>query len=218
MIPAFNEEAYLPATLASVRAAMASVELPGEVIVVDNASTDRTAEVARAHGADRVVFEPVNQIARARNAGARAAAPESRFLVFLDADTHLSGPLLRQALDHLVAGDTCGGGAVTVADQPMPFYVERLLALWNWSARILGMAAGSYVWCLREGFEAAGGFDESVYAGEEVWFSKRLRRWGKRRKLKFRVLSHPPIVTSGRKSVWFSGWDFAKQVTILFLF
>ena len=124
IIPAFNEEAYLPATLAAAREAMAGVNpFPGELIVVDNHSTDRTAEIAREHGADRVVYEPVNQISRARNAGARAAMenPNCAFLVFLDADTHLPPELLRQALEALSSEKVCGGGAITVSDQPLPF-------------------------------------------------------------------------------------------------
>lgn len=215
IIPAYNEEAFLPETLRSLREAMAAVGEPGEVIVVDNRSTDRTAEVARAGGADRVVHEPVNQISRARNAGARAVDPAVEWLIFLDADTRLPAELLRQALAHLAAGDTCGGGAITVADRPMPGHVERLLATWNAAARRFGLAAGSFVWCRRDAFEAIGGFDEGVYAGEEVWLSRRLRRWGRRRGLAFRVLSDPPIVTSGRKSEWFSGWDFARQLAVL---
>ena len=82
IIPAFDEEAFLPATLSILKAAMNSVAESGEVIVADNNSTDRTAEIAREHGA-RVVFEPENQIARARNAGARAASAESDWLIFL---------------------------------------------------------------------------------------------------------------------------------------
>jgi len=71
IIPAYNEEALLPRTLRSLRRAMERLpEYEGEVIVTDNASTDRTAGVAAAHRA-RVVHEPHRQIARARNAGAR---------------------------------------------------------------------------------------------------------------------------------------------------
>ena len=75
VVPAWNEEALLPATLASLRTAMAAVPHEGEIVVCDNNSTDGTAAAARAGGA-RVVFEPRNQIARARNAGARAARGE----------------------------------------------------------------------------------------------------------------------------------------------
>lgn len=60
-------------------------------------------------------------------------------------------------------------------------------------------AAGCFVYCLREGYEAAGGFSEKVFASEEIWFSRRLRRWGKPKGLEFRVILDPPIVSSARK-------------------
>ncbi|HQZ29985.1 MAG TPA: glycosyltransferase, partial [Verrucomicrobiales bacterium] len=72
IIPAYNEEALLAQTIASVREAMAGIGGEfgsGELIIVNNNSTDRTGEVAVEAGADQVVFEPHNQIARARNAG-----------------------------------------------------------------------------------------------------------------------------------------------------
>ena len=68
IIPAYNESRYLPDTLENIHQAMASIRLQGEVIVTDNNSTDNTAELAQQQGAT-VVFEPVNQISRARNAG-----------------------------------------------------------------------------------------------------------------------------------------------------
>jgi glycosyltransferase involved in cell wall biosynthesis len=88
IIPAFNEERLLGESLVQVNAAMAAFARrgwPAELIVCDNKSTDRTAEVARAAGAS-VIFEPVNQIGRARNRGAEAATGE--WLIFIDADTH----------------------------------------------------------------------------------------------------------------------------------
>ncbi|MCB1063560.1 MAG: glycosyltransferase [Verrucomicrobiae bacterium] len=218
IIPAYNEEAFLPATLSGARVAMDGiVDAEGEIIVVDNHSTDRTAAVARECGADQVVYEEINQISRARNTGARSAMekPECDYLIFLDADTHLPALLLERAIDELRSGKVCGGGAMTISDQPLPFHVDRLLATWNWFARHLGMAAGSFVFCRRDAFEKIGGFDEKVYAGEEVWLSRKLRRWGRKRGLAFRVLTDPPIVTSGRKSEWFSAWDFARQLLLL---
>ena len=91
VLPAYNEAALLPATLARLQEAMAGIALRGEIVVCDNNSTDATPELARAAGAS-VVFEPVNQISRARNTGARAA--RGRFLVFVDADTLVPGSLL----------------------------------------------------------------------------------------------------------------------------
>ncbi|HEV2431491.1 MAG TPA: glycosyltransferase, partial [Burkholderiales bacterium] len=72
VVPAFNEERLLAGSLAAIRDALHAFEGAGwstELIVCDNNSTDRTAEIAR-NARAMVVFEPVNQIARARNAGA----------------------------------------------------------------------------------------------------------------------------------------------------
>lgn len=196
IIPAYNEEAWLARSLPALMAAMADVEATGEVIVVDNNSSDRTADVAREYGA-RVVFEPRNQISRARNAGARNAS--GRYLIFLDADTILSPELLHAAVVNLAEGKCCGGGALVGFDLPLPAYARWTLQLWNWLAVRRGLAAGCFVYCLREGYDRVGGFSEKVFASEEIWFSRRLRRWGKPRGLEFRVIPEPPIVSSARK-------------------
>src|SRR5262249_58166780 len=86
MVAACSEEQLLGEALVCIRGAAASFAQRGftwELIVCDNNSTDRTAEVARNAGAV-VVFEPVNQISRARNTGAAAATGD--WLVFVDAD------------------------------------------------------------------------------------------------------------------------------------
>lgn len=216
IIPAYNEADFLAATLAATRSAMAEMPESGELIVVDNNSTDDTAGVAGQNGADRVVFEPHNQIARARNAG--AAETRARKLIFIDADTQVPAVVLRQALDDLASEEWIGGGALVSADQPVSRMVGWLIRTWNKVAVKFGYAAGSFFYCRRDGFDAVGGFDESVYAGEEVWLAKRLKKWGKKRGLGFRIIAEPEVVTSGRKSDWFSDWDFVRQVGIFFLF
>jgi glycosyltransferase involved in cell wall biosynthesis len=82
VIPALNEEAALPAVLAAIPASLAA-----RVIVVDNGSTDRTAAVARAAGAE-VVREDRRGYGSACLAGIAAlgAMPGSDVIVFLDAD------------------------------------------------------------------------------------------------------------------------------------
>ena len=96
LIPAFNEEALIAKTIESVQKSFAEVGHERfEIIVCDNNSTDRTADVARAKGA-RVVFEPHNQIARARNTAARHAIHE--WLIFLDADKVHNSRYLEWAL------------------------------------------------------------------------------------------------------------------------
>lgn len=215
IIPAFNEEEFLAETILAAREAMNAGDRKGELIVVDNNSTDSTAEVARKAGADRVVFEAHNQIARARNAG--AAATTTPLLVFVDADTRINETTLSIALDMLESGQVAAGGARLVMDQPVTPMVGWLVDSWNRTAALFRYAAGSFFFCRRDAFEAGGGFAEDVYAGEEVWLARRIKKWARPKKLSFQVIAEPPVVTSGRKSDWFSTWDFVRQLAILFL-
>jgi glycosyltransferase involved in cell wall biosynthesis len=180
---------------------MDAIPLEGEVIVVNNNSTDRTPQIARKYNA-HVAFEPVNQISRARNTGARAA--KGRFFIFLDADTLVSPALLQAALDYLSSGECGGGGSLVDYDKPLRPMPRMALALWNWASLRFRVAAGCFIYCLREGFEAVGGFSQKVYAGEEVWLSQRLRSWSQQQQMAFRIIASPRVTTSGRKLEWHS--------------
>jgi len=216
VIPAYNEQTLLAATITSVRKAMTFCPKTGELIVVDNNSTDRTAAIARENGADQVVFEPHNQIARARNTG--AAATTAPFLIFIDADTIVPGETLLQALKLLRSGRVAGGGARIIMDQPVSPIVQGILSCWNGVSGWFQYAAGSFFFCRRDAFEAAGGFEEKVYAGEEVWLARKIKNWSKKQNLSFYIIQNPPVETSGRKSNWYSTRDFALQLMIIFLF
>ena len=206
VIPAYNEERLLAGVLDRVRECFATVGYAAyEIVVCDNNSTDATAEVARAKGV-RVVHEPHNQISRARNTGARAA--RGRWLIFLDADTLLSPELLRATLACLESGTICGGGAALRFDiADIGPFASALTALWNSLSTGLGLAAGSYVFCPRQAWEEVGGFNENVYAGEEIYFSRELKRWGKPKGMRFRILKDTPVVTSARKVEWYGQWQ-----------
>ena len=200
VIPAYNEEDYLPGTLDTLADAMAQVPHPGEIVVADNNSSDCTADVARERGA-RVVFEPENQISRARNCGASAA--RGQYLIFVDADTRVSGALLCAAIEALQGGQVCGGGAPVASSDPASRTVRLSMTFWNFVARALGWAAGSFVYCHREAWSDIGGFSHELYASEELDFSRRLKRWGRPRGMRFRILS-TPVDTSLRKAEWFT--------------
>ncbi len=215
IIPAYNEERWLPATLAALQQAMSALPWQGELIVVDNNSTDATATLARQHGA-QVVFEPYNQISRARNAGARMA--QGRYLVFVDADTHIPPELLAGALHNLETGQCCGGGATVQFDTALSAAGRLGLAAWNTLSSRLKLAAGCFVYCRREAFDAVGGFSEAVYASEEIWLSRRLRRWGRQRGQAFCIISAYPAHSSGRKMDWFSSWQQAGLLLLMILF
>ena len=204
IIPAFNEGAELTATLDAIRAAMAAQRLTGECIVVDNNSTDDTATIATAAGADLVVSEPINQIARARNAGAQASRGQR--LIFVDADTRISAELLTAALHQLATGN-CGGGAIIEFETVDQVGVVGRwgIAIWRQISTFTRTAAGSFLFCRRDAFEAVGGFDQKLYAGEEVRLSRLLRKWGRAHDLGFVIITQPPARTSARKFDWYSG-------------
>ena len=214
IIPAYNEEALLPQTLEALGNSMRTIDVAGEVIVVDNNSSDGTARLAAEWGA-AIVFEPHNQISRARNAGLSAA--RGKYLIFLDADTNVSPEILAEAIGNLDDGGCCGGGSVLQFDLSTS-KAQSAVDLWNWISVKFGLAAGSFVYCLREGFEAVGGFSERVYAGEEIWFSRDLKAWGRQRSLDFRILRGTPVVTSGRKLEWHSTTSLILQAGFLLIF
>lgn len=194
VVPAYNEERLLSGTLERLRAGMRVFEDRGwssELIVCDNNSTDRTADIARAAGA-QVVFEPVNQIGRARNTGARAASGD--WLLFVDADSSPSEALLRDVIELIQDGNAVGGGS-TIALPGSPLYVRAWAAGWNLMSRLTRWAAGSFFFCEARAFRAVGGFSEELYAAEEIDLSKRLKRLGR-----FVILHRHPLVTSARKA------------------
>jgi glycosyltransferase involved in cell wall biosynthesis len=209
IIPAYNEAEELPATLASVRQAMALQDMRGELVVVDNNSVDDTAAVARGHGADQVVFEPVNQIARARNAG--AAQCSSHYLVFVDADTRICAELLRASLALMESEKFVGGGSVIQFEGKIRAVGRFAIGLWECVSKLTNTAAGSYLFCRNDAFREVGGFDEKLFASEEIRFSRLLRKWGRGKGLGFKVLRSRPAQTSARKLEWYSslqllGW------------
>ena len=198
VVPAFNEERLLPATLRSIRAATAAFDARGwasELIVCDNNSTDRTAEIARAGGAE-VVFEPVNQIARARNAGAANASGD--WLVFVDADSQPSPQLFEDVADVIERGRCLAGGS-TVALDTDRLAVRFFAAFWNALSRLCRWGAGSFVFCEAAAFRDIGGFSQAFYAGEEIDFFRRLKRLARSRGRGIAILHRHPLATSDRK-------------------
>jgi glycosyltransferase involved in cell wall biosynthesis len=189
VVPAYNEEELLGATLQALHAAAAALDEAHEIVVADDASSDATAAVARRCGA-RVIEVAHRQIAATRNAGARAADGDR--LIFVDADTVVSATVVRAALQALDAG-AVGGGAAVRFDGRIPRWAELALPAFVWAFRVSGLAAGCFLFCTKGAFEAVGGFDETLYAAEEIFMSRALKRHGR-----FVVLEQA-VVTSGRK-------------------
>jgi glycosyltransferase involved in cell wall biosynthesis len=198
VIPAFNEALLLGATLETVRRAIRAFDAFGwtsELIVCDNNSTDTTAEIARAHGAT-VVFEPVNQIARARNTGAAAATGD--WLIFVDADSHPTFELFSDVADQIKTG-VCLAGGTTIRMSERFFVADMLTGLWNFSSRIGRWLAGAFIFVETAAFRQIGGFSLKLFAGEELDLCLRLKAVAKVSKRKIVVLHRHPLVTSARK-------------------
>jgi glycosyltransferase involved in cell wall biosynthesis len=198
IVPAFNEERLLGSALESVRRAAVVFPVRGwrwELIVCDNNSTDRTAEIARLAGA-AVVFEPVNQIGRARNTGARAAKGD--WLCFIDADSHPTPELFEDVIN-TIAGGKCIAGGVTLRLDTDHRLANAVTGLWNWISRTFRLLAGSFIFCDAAAFREVGGFDEELFASEEIDLSRKLKRLGRRQGRGLAILNRHPMVTSARK-------------------
>jgi glycosyltransferase involved in cell wall biosynthesis len=189
IVPAYNEEHELAATLSAIRAAADGARQPYEIIVVDDGSTDATPEIASDAGA-KVIPIDRRQIAASRNAGGRAAQGE--YLFFVDADTRINRAHVSGGLAALEGG-YAGGGARVAMDGFVPFWGRLLLRGFASVYFGLNLGAGAFLFTTRRNFDVIGGFDEQYFAGEEVYFSLELKKLGG-----FKVLREP-VVTSARK-------------------
>jgi hypothetical protein len=95
---------------------------------------------------------------------------------------------------------------------------RAIVRVWTWISIRFRVAAGSFLFARRDAFDAVGGFSRSVYAGEEIWMTRALKRWGRPRGLAFRVLDGEPVRTSGRKLAWHSAWTVVGTMALFTLF
>lgn len=191
IIPAFNEEKLIGATISALNKAAEGLKGGCEIVVVDDASTDRTGKIARELGA-RVIEVKKRQIAAVRNAGAAVANGE--VFVFVDADTIVPRETLLGVEQALEDPKVAAGGAKLEFDEKPAWWgrVSAGIFLWVYF-NVKNRAAGGFLFARRESFVKAGGFDERYFAGEEIFLSRALKRIGK-----LKIVKHP-VITSARK-------------------
>lgn len=193
----------------SIQTALASFIRLGwstEIVVCDNNSTDATPKIAEATGA-KVVFEPINQIARARNTGASAAT--GNWLIFVDADSHPTAQIFADVAEQIQSGRCMAGGCTVWMDE-RHFFADRLTSVWNWVSRIRKWAAGSFIFCRTSAFREVGGFNLDLFASEEIELSIRLKKLAKQRGEKIVILHKHPMLTSARKMHLYSRKEYFR--------
>lgn len=207
IVPAHNEEHELAAALRAIIDAAQAVERAYEIIVVDDDSTDATAQIAQSFGA-RVEQVRLRHIAAVRNAGARVAKGDIFF--FVDADTHINARTLAAALRALEEG-CVGGSARLKLDAKVPLWATVFIFLFCAMYFALNLGVGAFIFTRREDFEAVRGFDENYFAGEEMYLTLALRKRGR-----FIVLKDP-VTTSARKVRMHSpGYLYRQWLSMLF--
>ncbi|MHC1578900.1 MAG: glycosyltransferase [Dehalococcoidia bacterium] len=186
VIPAHNEENYLPSCLQSIKNQDYAGEY--EVIVVDNASMDNTAQIARDWGA-KVVYEGRRSPACARQKGVEVAT--AKIIAFIDADTQapphwLSSIVWRFLCEPkmvVVSGPYAYGDAGKLAriiSYVGNFFSIMLDQLFRKVFDKGGAIWGSNFAVRRSAFLKVGGFDTSIkFYGEEYELSLRLKKAGK---------------------------------------
>src|SRR5262249_44122270 len=129
---------------------------------------------------------------------ARTACGEVFF--FVDADTQVNERAVSAALTAMRSG-AAGGGCVPDLDDPIPLWGRIIHFIACVIGRFIRLVGGCFLFCTREAYSAAGGFSESLYAGEDIAFVQALKKVGR-----FVVLK-PTVVTSGRKLDVAGPWE-----------
>jgi glycosyltransferase involved in cell wall biosynthesis len=176
VIPNYNGERTLEAC---VRSALGQTCRPGEVIVVDDASTDCSREIARRLPCTLIELPRNRGVSAARNAG--AAASTGDVLFFLDSDEALAPDAVANAVAILCSDPAVGCVHGVIAPEPLiddgPIERYRVLHQYWWRARAAGdvqTAMFGQTAIRRAVFEAAGPFDERLRDSEELEYSERL--------------------------------------------
>lgn len=218
VIPAYNEEERLPKCLAAVEQELKRTPCDAEIIVVNNASTDKTGEVARGYRWVTVVDEPEKGLVRARAAG--HAVSTGDIIAHIDSDTMLTPNWLRMVLQEFSRDKNLAAlsGPYIYYDLPRAhraftrlFYVFGYISYFI-NHRLLhggAMLQGGNFVLRRSFFDKAGGFDTSIeFYGEDTDVARRVGKVG-RVKWTFKL----PMYTSGRRlaqeGVFRTGWRYA---------
>lgn len=206
IIPAFNEENYLPALLDSVDAARAHYSRGAgevEVIVADNSSTDRTSEIARSRGC-RVAQVTKPAIAASRNGGARIASGE--IIAFVDADCTIH-PQTFNVIDAAIASPEVVAGATGARFDRASLGIGLTTLIGEVLFLFANLDIG-VVFCRRADWKNVGGYNEALLCAEDVDFLVALKKLGRPRGQRFVRAKGARATTSARKFDARGDWHY----------
>jgi len=180
VIPAYNEEKSLAKTLKSLAR---QTYKPKEIIVVDNGSTDKTAQIAHKYGA-KVIYEPQKSVAFARQKGFDAATGE--IIATTDSDSIVPPDWLTTFVREFAKNPQ-----LVVVSGMYDFYngsplLRTLTYLFNYHMfALFGWYSGANMAVKKEAFIKVGGFNTSINLSEDSDLCQRLKKIGKVRRLAF---------------------------------
>ncbi|MCP2518869.1 glycosyltransferase [Candidatus Aminicenantes bacterium AC-335-K20] len=198
IIPAYNEEKYLLSALESIEKQTFDHNKI-ETIVVNNASTDRTAEVFNSFVGKNsfkmlMIEEPVLGVSRAKNKGASIA--EGKILIFLDADSQMSENLVQVVNDYYEQGYLMG--IIRLVPESDNFMARFLFKLIDFGKDKFHVTA-QMGYCDREIFWKAGGFRSELKHAEDLELFTKIKKLLKKEGKKFCYIKEAFIVTSTRR-------------------
>lgn len=209
VIPAHNEEKYISGCLSAIEIAKKQITVAVEIIVVLNRCDDLTESIARHFGVVTIVDES-RCIAAVRNRGIAEATGD--VLVTCDADSRLHPRSLLLVMEALGKPDIIAGGMPIRYDRRSLGIRASELCL-DIAVKLTGLSAGAF-WGRTHDFRAISGFDENFLIIEDVDFARRLKAYGKSKKMRYICLDKAPLQTSSRKFDHFGDWSFFKMATL----
>jgi hypothetical protein len=129
----------------------------------------------------------------------------------VDADSELNPGLLADILRVIEEGKSVGCGS-TLHMQGLPWWGKWLFQMWKGTSILFRWAPGALVVCRSDAFRDVGGFNQELYAADEISLSGHLKRWGRQRGLQFIILTQHPLETSSRKVALYSWQEIAGQI------
>lgn len=188
VIPAYNEEAYLPACVESILRQTATCGITTEIVVVNNASTDNTRDIALRYPQVKLIDEPRKGLTRARQAGFDACSGE--LIANVDADSRLPDGWLATVIAEFDANPkmlALSGPLVYYDLSPSQSLLVRIFYMMAWSTyalnrwvlRVGSMVQGGNFVVSREGLKKIGGFNLAIsFYGEDTDIARRLNEVG----------------------------------------